>query len=151
MILNVSVTEYRPLVSSYEIGLARDSHTVSRLRARYAPLWFSSHNSWTWHADLAAGRGSQHYVDKYSEVTTEAPWNDVVLFFNRMSLLGGTRVPTGPLYYPARYPLLNGAAMANAAEALAGWFCEDHYNWALITRPPRVTPDLHSTPVVEAR
>lgn len=142
MILNVLVTEYRSLITPHVIGLTRDAHTVSRLRQMYAPSWFSSPTRWTWNADLDAGRGFQHYVDKYAEVTTEAPWNDVVLFFNRMSSLSGTPVPPGPLYYPARYPLLNIAAMANAAEALAGWFCEYNYHWALVTRPPRVTPDL---------
>ena len=142
MILNVSVTEYRPLVTAHELGLARDTHTVARLRQRYAPSWFSNPSNWVWRPDLDAAPGFQHYVDKYAESSTLAPWEDVILFFNRLAAVSGTPITPGPLYYPARYPLLNTAAMASATEALAGWFCEQYHHWSLISRPARVTPDL---------
>ena len=32
--------------------------------------------------------------------------------------------------------------MANSAEALAGWYCEEIYDWELIERPQRVSPDI---------
>ena len=142
MILNVSVTEYRYSVTAHEVGLTRDTYTVSRLREQYVPSWFSTPNQWQWRADLAGNPGFQWYVDKYTEVTTSGPWNDVDLFFQRLAAVGRGSVQGGPLFYPGRYPLLNTAAMASAAEALAGWFCEVHYNWDLITRPQRVSPDM---------
>ncbi len=142
MILNVSVTEYRHSVTAHEVGLTRDTHTVSRLREQYVPSWFSTPNQWQWKADLAANRGFQWYVDKYTEVTTSEPWNDVDLFFQRLARVGARSARVGPLLYTLRYPILNAAAMASAAEALAGWFCETHYNWDLITRPQRVSPDM---------
>ncbi len=144
MILNVSVTEYRHPVTAHEVGLTRDTLTISRLRERYVPSWFSSRarSQWQWQADLDAGTGFQTYVDKYTEVTTSEPWNDVELFFDRLAAVGRRASYGGSLYYPGRYPLLNSAAMANAAEALAGWFCEEHYDWDLATRPRRVSPDI---------
>jgi len=39
-------------------------------------------------------------------------------------------------------PLLNSAAMAMAAEALAGWYCQATYRWAFLGRPQRVSPDM---------
>ena len=142
MILNVSVTEYRHSVTAHEVGLTRDTHTVSRLREQYVPSWFSASSQWQWIADLAASPGFQRYVNKYTEVTTSEPWNDVELFFQRLAAVGQGSAQVGPLLYPLRYPILNAAAMASAAEALAGWFCEAHYNWDLITRPQRVSPDM---------
>jgi hypothetical protein len=32
--------------------------------------------------------------------------------------------------------------MAMAAEALAGWFCQETYPWAFLGRPQRVSPDM---------
>ena len=142
MILDVSVTEYRHSVTAHEVGLTRDTHTVSRLRKQYVPSWFSRPTQRLWRADLTASPGFQWYVDKYAEVITNEPWNDVELFFQRLAAVGRGPIPPGPLFYPGRYPLLNTAAMASAAEALAGWFCEVHYNWDLVTRPQRVSPDM---------
>ena len=142
MILNVSVTEYRHSVAAHEVGLTRDTHTVSRLREQYVPSWFSLPSQWQWRADLTASPGFQWYVDKYSEVTTSEPWNDVVLFFQRLAAVGRGSAQRGSLFYPGRHPLLNTAAMASSAEALAGWFCETHHNWDLFTRPQRVSPDM---------
>ena len=142
MIIDVSVTEYRHSLTSRQIGLTRDRHTTSILREQYVPLWFQSPRMGQWKADLNAYPGFQQYVNKYTEVTTEEPWNDVVLFFRRLAAVGSRPIQTGGLFYPGRYPLLNTAAMAGAAEALAGWFCEDHYNWDLFTRPQGVQPDM---------
>ncbi len=142
MILDVSVTEYRHQVTAHEVGLTRDTYTVSRLRERYVPSWFSAPAQRQWSADLTASPGFQWYVDKYAEVTTSEPWNDVDLFFQRLAAVGRGSAQGGPLFYPGRYPLLNTAAMASSAEALAGWFCETHYNWDLVTRPQRVSPDM---------
>lgn len=142
MILNVSVTEYRHPVTAHEVGLTRDTHTVSRLREQYVPLWFSAPFQRQWRADLTASPGFQWYVDKYAEVVTNEPWSDVELFFQRLAAVGRGPIPSSRLYYSGRYPLLNTAAMASGAEALAGWFCEVHYNWDLFTRPQRVSPDM---------
>lgn len=142
MVLNVAVTEYRAIIPSQVVGLARDSHTVRRLRAQYAPLWFTSPIKSTWNPDLNAGRGFQHCVDKYAEVTLKAPWDDVLLYYDWLFLLSGKSIQPGTLHYPPLYPVLNTSAMSNAAEALAGWFCEDHYSWTLTIRPERVTPAL---------
>ena len=142
MIIDVSVTEYHHSVTAHEIGLTRDRHTTSRLRERYVPSWFHSPNKWTWKADLTTHPGFQWYVDKYAEITTSDPWNDVVLFFRRLATVGPGPIQTGGLFYPGRYPLMNPAAMAGSAEALAGWFCETHYNWDLFTRPQGVSPDM---------
>ncbi len=143
MIIDVSVTEYRHAVTAQEIGLTRDRYTTPRLRERYVPSWFHSPKMWTWKADLTTHPGFQRYVDKYTEFITEEPWNDVVLFFQRRAVVGRGPIQPSGLFYPSgRYPLLNTAAMAGSAEALAGWFCEDHYNWDLITRPQRVSPDM---------
>ena len=40
MIINVNVVEYQSQITSYEIGLSRDTHTVKTLRKNYAPRWF---------------------------------------------------------------------------------------------------------------
>ena len=141
MILNVSVTEYRHAVTPHEVGLTRDRHTVSILRNQHAPQWFSNPTRWQWSADLASAPGFQWYVDMYSEVTTQEPWNDIDLFFRRVARIGYNQNPQGALLYPS-YPMLNIAAMASASEALAGWFCEKYYNWDLYVRPSRVTPDM---------
>ena len=142
MIVNVAVTEYWHQITPHEVGLARDTHTASVLRANYSPAWFSTPKHWNWPADFSSGRGFQWYVNKYAEVTTDNPWNDVLLYFANLAKVKGSPTPTGLLYYPGRYPILNSAAMAAAAEALVGWFCQMHYNWDLVIRPPRVTPDL---------
>ena len=142
MLLNVSVTRYRHLVTAREVGLTRDTHTVSRLRDRYVPAWFANPVRWIWPADLTASPGFQWYVDKYAEVTTLNPWDDVDLFFQRLAAVGRGTIRPGALFYPGRWPLINTAAMASASEALAGWFCEDQYNWDLVTRPQRVSPDM---------
>ena len=142
MILDVSVTEYRHVVTGPEIGLTRDRRTESRLRQTYAPAWFTSPRRWQWQADLDAAPGFQYYVDMYSEVTTKDPWDDIALFFQRASAFGQTQFSSGALLYPAKTPELNIAAMASASEALAGWFCEDHYGWGLYDRPSKVTPDI---------
>ena len=146
MILDVAVTEYRHTITAHEIGLVRDRQTVSRLRKQYAPSWFSRSNQWQWKANLSPGRpperAFQWYVDKYSEFTTQNPWDDVVLFLQRAGNAGLVQnLPTGRLLYPS-YPIMNTAAMASAAEGLAGWFCESYYGWELVVRPPRVTPDM---------
>ena len=143
MILDVSVTEYRHTITTQEVGLTRDRQTVSRLREQYAPSWFASPNDWQRQVDLDVGRGFQWYVDKYSEVTTREPWNDVTLYFRRTAGIRRAQPTQGGLFYTLRnQPVLNIAAMASAAEAIAGWFCETHYTWDLVTRPLRVTPDL---------
>jgi hypothetical protein len=146
MIIDVSVNEYRHAVTAHEIGLTRDSHTVSILRQQYAPQWFTNPQQSMWAADLKASPGFQWYVDKYAEATTLDPWDDVSEFFRRMAKVSPMPssgvASSSALYYPGRYPLLNTSAMASAAEALAGWFCEIQYKWNLIARPPRVTPDL---------
>lgn len=140
--LSVRITEYRCVISGHQLGLVRDTHTAAVLRRRYAPSWFASPKSWIWTADLAAPPGFQWQVDKYAEVVTKDPWDDVVLYFARRARAGGLPVGPGPLFYPGRYPILNSAAMASAAEAIAGWFCRQFYGWELVVRPPRVTPDL---------
>ena len=142
MIINVSVTEYRHSITAHEVGLTRDTQTVSRLREQHVPSWFSAPTQSQWQADLNAGPGFQWYVDKYTEVTTSEPWKDVELFFQRLDAVGRWTGHGGNLLYPSRNPLLNTAAMANSAEALAGWFCEESYDWELITRPQRVSPDI---------
>lgn len=142
MILDVSVTEYRHAVTGREVGLTRDRRTESRLRQTYAPAWFTNPRRWQWQADLDAAPGFQDYVDKYSEVTTKDPWDDIALFFQRASAFGQTQFSSAALLYPAKTPELNIAAMASASEALAGWFCEDHYGWDLYARPSKVTPDI---------
>lgn len=83
MILDVAVTEYRHVVSPREIGLTRDRQTVARLRSQYAPLWYSNASTWQWQAELESGMGFQGYVDKYSEVVTLNPWDDIDLFYRR--------------------------------------------------------------------
>lgn len=110
------------------------------LKRAYAPLWFSEPMQWRWQADLDATLGFQNYVDKYSEVTTQNPWDDIALFFQRARGFGQTQNPPSGLLYPVKAPELNIAAMASAAEALAGWFCEDRYGWTLYARPSKVTP-----------
>jgi hypothetical protein len=143
MILDVSVTEYRQTITAHEIGLVRDRQTISRLRKQYAPSWFASPNDWQRQVDLDVGRGFQWYVDKYSEVTTREPWNDVTLYFRRTAGIRRAQPTQGGLFYTLRnQPVLNIAAMASAAEAIAGWFCETHYTWDLVIRPLRVTPDM---------
>ena len=143
MILDVAVTEYRHVVTSYEVGLTRDKHTESILRKEHAPAWFSNPVRSQATLDFAASRGFQWYVDKYSEVATQDPWDDISLFFRRAARVGQIRLrPPSALLYTAQYPILNTSAMASASEALAGWFCETHYNWDLLLRPRRVTPDM---------
>ena len=143
MILDVSVTEYRQTITAHEIGLVRDRQTISRLRRQNVPSWFASPNDWRRPVDLDVERGFQWYVDKYSEVTTRDPWNDVELYFRRTAGIRRARHAQDDLFYPLRNePLLNIAAMASAAEAIAGWLCETHYTWDLVTRPLRVTPDM---------
>lgn len=142
MILNVSVTEYRHSITAQEVGLTRDTQTVSRLREQYVPSWFSAPTRSQWQADLDSTPGFQWYVDKYSEVVTSEPWSDVELFFQRLAAVGRRTAHGRNLYYPGRDPLLNTAAMAYSAEALAGWYCEESYNWDLITRPQRVSTDI---------
>ncbi len=147
MILDVSVTEYRYTITSEQVGLTRDRQTLSILRNQQVPHWYSSESQWKWQADLTAGRGFQWYVDKYSEVTTQNPWDDVELYFRRVqraARVGPTQIPIpqSRLLYPANRPVLNTFAMASAAEAIAGWFCETHYNWNLYRRPLKVTPDM---------
>jgi hypothetical protein len=66
VIISVNVVEYHSPISSYEIGLSRDTHTVKTLREKYAPKWFLKPKVSTWRADLAANGGFQQYVDKYS-------------------------------------------------------------------------------------
>lgn len=142
MLLDVSVTEYRRAIMPREIGLTRDRRTEGMLKRAYAPLWFSNPIQWQWQADLDATPGFQNYVDKYSEVTTQNPWDDIALFFQRARGFGQTQNPPSGLLYPVKAPELNIAAMASAAEALAGWFCEDRYGWTLYARPSKVTPDI---------
>ena len=143
MILDVAVTEYRHMITAHEIGLVRDRQTVSRLRKQYAPSWFASPNNRQMQVDFAVGQGFQWYVDKYSEVTTQEPWNDVTAYFQRVAGIRSAQPPQSRLFYPLRnQPLLNTAAMASGAESIAGWFCETHYAWDLVTRPLRVTPDM---------
>src|SRR5207244_516908 len=123
LVIVVNVAEYRSKITSYQVGLSRDTHSVRTLRKNYAPGWFLKPNQSVWKADFGARPGFQHYVNKYAEVVTLNPWDDVVEFFRRAPTnlsIGG--LPPGPLHYPMRYPLLNTAAMAAAAEALAGWF-----------------------------
>lgn len=141
-VLNVSGVEYRNQIDPRVLGLVRDTHTEKVLRSQYAPAWFQRPTPLSWSADLTSARGFQWYVDKYSEAVTVEPWDDVVQFFGRLGKAAGKPAPIPPLFYPARFPILNTAAMAAAAEALAGWFCEYRYGWQLIIRPPRVTPDL---------
>ena len=140
--LEVSVSEYRRVLTPREIGLTRDARTVSTLRNDYVPLWFSNRTDWRWRADFDAPPGFQRYVDQYSEVTTHQPWDDVALFFDREAKAESGVVPLDSLSYPAPRPLLNSAAMASAAEAIAGWFCETHYGWKMVNRPQTVSPDI---------
>ena len=140
--LEVSVAEYRRVLTPREIGLTRDARTVSTLRNDYAPLWFSNRTDWRWRADFDAPPGFQRYVDMYSEVTTHQPWDDVALFFDRVAKAESGDISLDPLSYPEPSPLLNSAAMASASEALAGWFCETHYGWERSIRPQRVSPDI---------
>lgn len=141
-ILDVSVVEYRRALTPREIGLTRDGRTVSMLRNNYVPAWFSNPTNWRWRADFDDPPGFQRYVDKYSEVTTHQPWDDVALFFDRVGNMGNGGGSLGALSYPDPAPLLNGAAMASASEALAGWFCEVHHGWEMSIRPQRVSPDI---------
>lgn len=142
MILDVSVTEYRHAVTGPEIGLTRDRRTERMLKQTYVPTWFTNPRRWQWQADLDAAPGFQYYVDMYSEVTTKDPWDDIALFFQRVFASHQAQFSSGALLYPVKTHELNIAAMASASEALAGWFCEDHYGWELYTRPSRVTPDI---------
>lgn len=152
MILDVSVTEYRHHLSPYELGLVRDKFTQAVLKRSYAPQWFTHYSRWIWPADLNAGRGFQWYVDKYAEMVIDDPWHDIELFYSQFSGVSGMPPGgVGPLAYPTRYPLMNTSALASAGEALAGWFCETHYNWALISRPRLATPDLIFRDPVAAR
>ena len=130
------------MVTSQEVGLTRDRQTISTLRREYAPAWFSNPVQSEWKPDLTTGRGFQSYVDKYSEVAIQEPWNDIELFFQRAVGLGQFQMPSRSLFYPMHRPLLNITALASASEALAGWFCESRYNWGLEARPTRVTPDM---------
>ena len=144
MILDVSITEYRQTVTAYEVGLTRDRQTESRLRQQYTPAWFANPVRRQITADFTTAPGFQWYVDKYSEVTTSDPWNDIERYFQRANLVGrqGHGQPN-VLSYPVSYPILNITAMASAAEALAGWYCETPYiDWSLHVRPSRVTPDM---------
>ena len=143
MILDVSVTEYRHTITTQEIGLTRDRRTISILRKTHTPTWFSNPVRRQLIVDFTIQPGFQWYVDKYSEVTTQEPWNDVTSYFQRIAGIRRAPAPQGGLFYPLRnQPLLNTAAMASAAEAIAGWYCETYCNWDLVTRPLRVTPDL---------
>ena len=143
MILDVSVTEYRHTITTQDVGLARDRQTISILRKTHAPAWFTNPVRSQLTADFTAPPGFQWYVDKYSEVTTQEPWNDIQLYFRRASRLQSSQPQQSMLYFPLRsQPLLNIAAMASAAEAIAGWYCETYYNWGLVARPLRVTPDM---------
>ena len=142
MILNVSVTEYRSELTLREIGLTRDRRTASSLRSVFVPRWFANPTSGRIRADFGEdGQEFQAYVDRYSEVAALEPWKDVELFFEKSARSGARR--SNPLFYPSdAYPLLNIAAMASAAEALAGWFCETHYGWTTLIRPQGVSPDM---------
>ena len=140
--LEVSVAEYRRVLTPREIGLTRDAQTVSTLRSEYVPLWFANRTAWRWRADFDEPPGFQRYVDLYSEVTTHQPWDDVALFFDRVEKAGNVAVPLDPLSYSDPRPLMNSTAMASAAEALAGWFCEVHYGWERYARPQTVSPDI---------
>ena len=140
MILNVAVTEYRRELTHLQIGMTRDRLTVAALRRDYAPKWFENPREWRWEVDTEAGMGLQMYVNKYSEVATSEPWKDVELYFERGDVANGA--PSGALLYPNRRPTLNTTAMASAAEALAGWFCEDQYGWSFAYRPRTVSPDI---------
>jgi hypothetical protein len=142
MILAISVTEYRYKIAPHELGLVRDTHTAKRLRQVYAPGWFKSRSVYPWKVDLNAPPGFQSQVDKYAEVVTQNPWNDVELYFTRFAKASGLATGPGILHYPGRYPILNSAAMAAAAEGIAGWYCRERYGWEFVARPPRVTPDL---------
>lgn len=140
--LEVSVAEYRRALTPREIGLTRDARTVSTLRSEYVPLWFANRTDWQWRADFDAPPGFQRYVDMYSEFTTHQPWDDVELFFDRVEKAKNDGALLDPLSYSDSRPLLNSAAMASAAEALAGWFCETHYGWEKVNRPQMVSPDI---------
>ena len=140
--LEVSVSEYRRVLTPREIGLTRDAQTVSTLRSEYVPLWFANRTAWRWRADFDAPPGFQRYVDMYSEFTTHQPWDDVALFFDRVEKAGSGGAPLDSLSYSDARPLMNYAAMASAAEALAGWFCETHYGWEIVKRPQMVSPDI---------
>ena len=142
MIIDVWVKEYRHRVTAHEIGLTRDRHTISTLRQRYAPDWFLNPIDRHMTADFTAPPGFQRYVDKYSEATTQEPWRDIESYFQKKNRIGSVQNPQGLMSYPVSYPRINTAALASSGEALAGWFCETHYNWDLYIRPPMVTPDL---------
>jgi len=139
MNLTVTVTEHKATLSAREIGLARDAFSAKVLRQKYAPAWFASPSRSVWNADLKAAPGFDRYVAKYAEVVLSSPWDDVVLFYDQSAKLAGAPTPLG---FPPRFPLLNTAAMAMAAEALAGWYCESTRHWAFLGRPQRVSPDL---------
>jgi len=130
VVINVDVTEYRAPITRYEVGLAGNRPGAKLLKQRYSSAWFSAPKLQSKQLDVAAGAGFQKFVDKYAEVTTFDPWSDVNLYFQRRS--AGF----------SRFSILNTAAMAAASEAIAGWFCETAHSWALLLRPPRVTPDL---------
>lgn len=133
------MTEYTHPVTSQEVGLARDALSAKVLRAKYSPAWFSSPKKRWWKPDLSGTPGFQRYITKYAEVVLGDPWADIVLYYDQSALLAGAPTPLG---FPPRYPLLNSAAMAMAAEALAGWFCQETYPWAFLGRPQRVSPDM---------
>ena len=76
------------------------------------------------------------------------------MFFQMSSGVRSGQIHNQPsrLLFPVNYPMMNIAAMASAAEALAGWFCEEHYHdWDFYTRPSRVTPDLIFRDLVNRR
>src|SRR5262245_43504288 len=139
MVLTVDITEYTHPVSRHEIGLARDPLSAKVLRQNYANAWFSNPSSRRWKPDLSGTPGFQRFVDKYAEVVLQNPWDDIVRFYDQSAILAGAPTPLG---FPPRHPLLNSAAMAMAAEALAGWYCQTTRPWAFLGRPQRVSPDM---------
>jgi hypothetical protein len=138
MVLSVDVTQYTHGFDRKDIGRTRDAFTAKLLRQHAANTWFANPKISVWPADFSVAPGFDWFVRKYAEVILGDPWRDVELYFNNAAALQGAN----PLGYPPRHPLLNTAAMAMAAEALAGWFCETNYPWAFIGRPQRVSPDL---------
>jgi hypothetical protein len=139
LVLTIDVTEYFQPISSREVGLSRDAFSAKLLRHKYAPHWFSSPVRRIWQPDLNAPPGFDRYVAKYAEVVLRSPWDDIVMFYDQSAKLGGAPTPLG---FPPRFPLLNTAAMAMAAEALAGWYCQSTRPWAFLGRPQRVSPDM---------